>query len=583
MTKVSVIIPVYNVENYLRQTLGCCINQTLQDIEIICINDGSKDKSLEILEEFAQKDSRIIVVNQENAGMSAARNAGLNIAKGEFIAFLDSDDYVSKDYYEALYNAAKEHGAEIAAAGIVRKYPDGKEVYRIKYEKVQETTDVVKMFEISNIKDYPSVWNRIYTKELLDRIGLRFVVGRYYEDRGFSIRALNNCKKFVSIPQGLYYYVVNPTSVVRSALSEKKKADKLFSRRDGVKYVKDNNIPLPDKYFEATKYKVKLGPLTLYTMRESLKTDTYFLFGYFPIFSVKTGSDPIYQLDKMIVKSRGRMANQMFCWAFAKSLSKHSGVDFLIDDSSNTQKMFSFKCFEEYKKHSVHKNSIKSILRTIIPIPSLRNKISKEEFKMPHKEEEFFAKYQPELLEEKEPTYFTGFYQTHKYFDNFRDELIEDFSLNLPLNKKNKEVLEKIKSTESISVHFRRGDYMKARNAALFGSCSEEYYQNAIKSIVEKTGKTPTLFVFSDDIKWVRENIKFDYETVYVDVNNDKQGYFDLELMKNCKHNVIANSSFSWWGAWLNQNPEKVVVAPIMWLADFESNEDLIPSNWVKL
>ena len=110
-----------------------------------------------------------------------------------------------------------------------------KEVYRIKYEKVQETTDVVKMFEISNIKDYPSVWNRIYTKDLLDRINLRFVLGRFYEDRGFAIRALNNCKKFVAIPEGLYYYVVNPNSIVRSSLSEKKKADKLFSRRDGVK------------------------------------------------------------------------------------------------------------------------------------------------------------------------------------------------------------------------------------------------------------------------------------------------------------------------------------------------------------
>lgn len=583
MPKISVIIPVYNVENYLRACLDSVTNQTLEDIEIICINDGSKDNSLEIIKEYMAKDSRIILIDKQNEGLSAARNSGLEIATGEYIAFLDSDDYVTLDYYKALYDAAIEHNAEISAAGILRKYSDKKEKYRIKYDTSEVTTDVVKMFELSNIKVYPSCWNRIYTKELLDRLNLKFNVGKTYEDRAFSIRALNNCKKFVTVPDVVYYYVVNPQSVVRSKLTAKKAADKLFAKRDSVKYTKEHKINLPDKYFEAMKYEVKIGSFTLYSLLESLKTDTYMLFGIIPILKVPTETDPIYQTDKIIIESQGRMANQMFCWAFAKSLSKKSGIDFLIDDSANTQKLSAFNCFDEYKKHQVKKCPFKQLLRFLIPIRTLRNKISKENFKMPQITEKDFTKFQPELLQIQEPSYISGFYQSENYFSDIKEDLLNDFSLKTPLNKDNKKLLEQIKNSESISLHFRRGDYIKKRNAEKYGSCSVDYYKNAIQTIKEKTNKNLTLFVFSDDINWVKNNIKFEEETIYVNINNSNQGYFDLELMKNCKHNIIANSSFSWWGAWLNENPEKIVIAPKKWLAQDNFSNDIIPENWIKI
>lgn len=583
MAKVSIIIPVYNVQEYLRASLSSVVNQTLEDIEIICVNDCSTDGSLEILNEFAQKDKRIILINQENQGLSSARNTGLDIATGEYIAFLDSDDYVTLDYYEALYNTAVENDAEIAGAGIIRKYSETKEKIRLKYDKVEVTTDVLRMFELSNVKKTPSVWNRIYKKELLDRVGLRFNVGRYYEDAAFTVRILNNCKKFVTVPKVMYYYVVNRSSIVRTKRNEKKIADKLFAERDRLKYVKETGLGLPDKYFRAMKYEVKIGNFVLYSLKESIKTDTYLLFGHIPVFKVKTETDPIYQLDKHIVESAGRMANQMFCWAFAKSLSKKSGLDFLIDDSANKQKLSYFKCFNEYKKHQVLKNPLKSLLRTLCPIRSLRKNQLREQFNLPKiKEGKLdFLKYQPEMLEVKEPTYFSGFFQSEKYFADIREELIEDFSLNCKLNKKNQEILDKIKSTNSVALHFRRGDYLKKRNDDFLGHCTTEYYQNAVKTVAEKSDKPLTLFVFSDDIKWVKENVKFDYETVYVDVNNANQGHFDLELMKNCKHNIIANSSFSWWGAWLNQNPQKIVVAPKKWTRVLESNFDIVPEIWI--
>ena len=120
MPKISVIIPVYNVERFLKKCLESVINQTLSDLEIICINDGSTDKSLSILNSFAQKDNRIIVINQDNQGQSCARNAGLSIATGKYIGFVDSDDWIDLDFYEKLYNTAKKYNADIAAAGIKR-------------------------------------------------------------------------------------------------------------------------------------------------------------------------------------------------------------------------------------------------------------------------------------------------------------------------------------------------------------------------------------------------------------------------------------------------------------------------------
>lgn len=120
MPKVSIIVPVYNVEKYLRKCIDSLVNQTLNDIEIICINDGSTDKSLKILKEYKNKDSRIILLNQENSGQSVARNRGIEIAKGEYLGFVDPDDWIDLDYYEKLYNAAIGTNADIATAGIIR-------------------------------------------------------------------------------------------------------------------------------------------------------------------------------------------------------------------------------------------------------------------------------------------------------------------------------------------------------------------------------------------------------------------------------------------------------------------------------
>ena len=142
MQKVSVIISVYNVEKYLARCLDSVINQTLKDIEIICVNDGSTDNSAQILEEYAQKDERIKVITQVNSGLSEARNTGMSASTGEFIAFLDSDDFVDLDFYEALYNSAVKNNCEIACGNIIRENDKKKRKPFVDYDKEHVVSSV---------------------------------------------------------------------------------------------------------------------------------------------------------------------------------------------------------------------------------------------------------------------------------------------------------------------------------------------------------------------------------------------------------------------------------------------------------
>ena len=166
--KVSVIIPVYNVEKYIERCLESVIHQTLKEIEIIIINDGSKDNSSKKIEKFLG-DDRVIYVKTENKGLSAARNKGLKIAKGEYIGFVDSDDYIDLDFYEKLYKRIKETNSDIAAASIVRHHGTF-EKWRVNYDLNKTTTDKNEMFKLVKYPNQSYVWNKIYKKEFLDSI-----------------------------------------------------------------------------------------------------------------------------------------------------------------------------------------------------------------------------------------------------------------------------------------------------------------------------------------------------------------------------------------------------------------------------
>ena len=142
-------------------------------------------------------------------------------------------------------------------------------------------------------------------------------------------------------------------------------------------------------------------------------------------------------------------------------------------------------------------------------------------------------------------------------------------------------MLAQIDKVNAVSLHVRRGDYLLAKNMSVLGVCGLDYYKKAIE-YVAKNVKNPYFFLFSDDIPWVEENLKINYPYEIVDINNGKNSFYDLWLMKNCKHNIIANSSFSWWGAWLNENPNKIVVAPKKWMNTIKKVE-VCPKDWIRI
>ncbi len=151
-------------------------------------------------------------------------------------------------------------------------------------------------------------------------------------------------------------------------------------------------------------------------------------------------------------------------------------------------------------------------------------------------------------------------------------------------NGRNKDIGEMIQSFKSVSLHIRRGDYVSNKvTNQVHGVCDLNYYSHAISYIAERISNTH-LFVFSDDPEWAKGNLKTEIPTFFVDNNRADKDYEDLKLMRQCKHNIIANSSFSWWGAWLNQNAGKIVIAPKKWFNDKSINtKDLIPEKWIRL
>jgi hypothetical protein len=177
-------------------------------------------------------------------------------------------------------------------------------------------------------------------------------------------------------------------------------------------------------------------------------------------------------------------------------------------------------------------------------------------------------------------TYLDGYWQNEAYFKEIRNELIELFQFpELP------EKYAKTISNNSVSIHFRRGDYVDNKHInSIYANCSLDYYHNAIKYIQERFNNI-VLYLFSDDIHWVKENFATDLPVVYV--SNQMLSVADeLHLMSLCKHHIIANSSFSWWAAWLNQNPDKMIIAPQNWFNDKSMNQkaqEIVPEKWIKL
>lgn len=213
---ISVIVPVYKVEKYLDRCVQSIVGQTYSNLEIILIDDGSPDASGAMCDAWAEKDSRIRVIHQENAGGGAARNAGMDAAKGELIGFVDSDDYIAPDYYQYLYNLL-ENGADIAECGFVETEIDNA-VFDDNDGKIDFYTPLEAMrFHIRDTMFRQLIWNKLYRRETIG--GVRFPVGTKIDDEFFTYQVLGKAKSLVHSEKKLYAYRQQPDSVMHGGFS----------------------------------------------------------------------------------------------------------------------------------------------------------------------------------------------------------------------------------------------------------------------------------------------------------------------------------------------------------------------------
>lgn len=281
----------------------------------------------------------------------------------------------------------------------------------------------------------------------------------------------------------------------------------------------------------------------------------------------------------VIMKLQGRLGNQMFQYALAKQL-QHLGKKVKIDNSQlkynndyNELGIFGVD-YEEATLEEVAKygDCNKSLLHKI-----LRHTIGYKKTHYLEKGMEFH----PEMFELDEK-YIDGYWQTEKYFKEIESDIRKCYQFPEDDNPLNLEIKEKMSSTNSVALHIRRGDYLKKEVMQLYGNpCNEEYYKKAISYFIQKY-ENVHFFVFTNDKEWVKENFKAAGEMTFVEWNSGKNSFRDMELMSCCKHNVIANSSFSWWSAWLNGNKDKEVITPKVWFENIPT-PDVWCEGWMRM
>lgn len=295
-----------------------------------------------------------------------------------------------------------------------------------------------------------------------------------------------------------------------------------------------------------------------------------------------------------IVEIIGGLGNQMFCYAFAQAIETHYGKGLVTLYTGRFSEAPDNRTYELKYVFGINdpviddKKEIEGLLDDSWSFSArLRRKIFGPK---PTYFNETIYTYDPRVfhLDTKiKRIYLQGLWKDEKYFKDIRSLILEKFSFKPTINEVNERLLYNIEQTNSVSLHVRRGDYISAMYKDIVGDvCTYDYYRRCV-DYLSQTEQNMHFFVFSDDIEWAKDNLDFlhSMDVTYIDHNKGRDSYIDMQLMSRCKHNIIANSTFSWWGAWLNTNPGKKVLAPKMWYNDPArcENNDIVPADWIKI
>lgn len=288
------------------------------------------------------------------------------------------------------------------------------------------------------------------------------------------------------------------------------------------------------------------------------------------------------------IKFQGRMGNQLFQYAFAYHLAKRYKTKIKIADiwhyKTPRNHNFALRHFAidwslVGNRHAGFTERVQQKLQKYLPafLQARPPQVFADE-----NYEEFHEKFIATTYRFRGTPLFDGYWQDERFFKPVEHAIRAQFRVARAPSKDNALLLEKIQAANAVSLHVRRGDYALPEALPSFGFCDLHYYRSAVALMASKT-RDPYFFVFSDDIAWAQEHVAVHPRMHFVDINGEAAAHEDLRLMYSCKHHITANSSFSWWGAWLNPSPEKIVIAPTPWFVDPDARKDIVPSSWITL
>lgn len=295
----------------------------------------------------------------------------------------------------------------------------------------------------------------------------------------------------------------------------------------------------------------------------------------------------------IIVRLMGGHSNQLFQYAAGRQLASKHNTDLLLDLSSfdnmhpsDTPRYYELDCYPLKAKIA---NMAKITIRTqekpagLVERFKHRAGIDKRVWALA----QIGTGFNRGVLNAPDNTMLVGWWQSEKFFPDIRPLLLKEFEPRTKLNKANAAHIKQMQASESVWIHIRRGDYVTNKFANKFhGTKDLKYYQSALKTLEKKLPPTARkniqIFICSNDIPWCKQNLKFSYPVSYIE---NELGSDDMRVAKHAKHDILANSSFSWWGAWLNENPEKIVIAPRKWFEDEKANSetDIVPDSWIRI
>lgn len=285
----------------------------------------------------------------------------------------------------------------------------------------------------------------------------------------------------------------------------------------------------------------------------------------------------------------GGLGNQMFQYACGRSLSLRSAQELrLVTDEFMHYKLhngFQLQTAFGLTASIANPMELKNILgwraspklRRLLGHPALRlltnrNWIGEHDFQYCHG-----------LAAVKENCFLRGYWQSEAYFAEHSAQIRRDFTFKVQWDSEDSETKQRMKERPSASIHIRRGDYTHYKNRGIFAPCELSYYREAVHFMRERIPNLQ-LFVFSDDPDWAESNLSREFDSImFVRHNIERCGFYDMRLMSQADHHIIANSSFSWWGAWLNPSPSKLVIAPAQWFINGTDDGNLVPANWIRL